>query len=189
MKNRSTPEEKYLIRQARAGNEAAFGRLVERHTPGLFRVVYRAINDTVEAEAIVQETFLRAWESIRRRRYREDERPLFSYLVTIALNLARDRFRRERWLDFSGLEQIAESMPAPEAGPEAQVEKAEMLAALAAAVTGLPPAYRAVIALRYDAGMSYQEISEILGLPLNTVRTHLSRAKANLRRRIETKEI
>jgi RNA polymerase sigma-70 factor (ECF subfamily) len=65
--------------------------------------------------------------------------------------------------------------------PEAQVEETETLRALAEAVAELPTAYKAVIALRYEAGLSYAEIAEILELPINTVRTHLHRAKIRLR--------
>jgi len=178
----SQPDDAELIRQARSGNDEAFGLLVIRHTPALYRVVRRIAEDSAEAEAIVQEAFLRVWRNLQR--YRTG-RPFFPYLVTIALNLARDQWRSFRRLDFEGLEP---ALSDPEPGPEAQLEQAESLQALAEAVAHLPPAYRAIIALRYDAELSYQEIAEALNLPVNTVRTHLRRAKANLKQYLSNPE-
>ena len=179
----SQPDDAELIGQARFGNDEAFSQLVIRHTPALYRVVRRIADDSAEAEAIVQEAFLRVWRNLQR--YRTG-RPFFPYLVTIALNLARDQWRSLRRLDFEGLEPALERDPEP--GPEAQLERAESLQALAEAVAQLPPAYRAVIALRYDAELSYQEIAEALNLPVNTVRTHLRRAKANLKQHLSNLE-
>lgn len=174
-----------LISRARDGDDAAFAHLVTRHTPALYRVVRRLASDQGEAEAIVQEAFLRIWQNLHR--YKED-REFFPYLVTIAVNLGRDQWRKSRFLDFGGLEPLADSLPTPEPGPEIQVEQAERLQTLAQAVGDLPPAYRAVIALRYDASMSYQQIADALSLPLNTVRTHLRRAKGHLRNVLEPLE-
>lgn len=181
----SQPDDAELIRRARSGNDEAFGELVIRHTPALYRVVRRIADDSAETEAIVQEAFLRVWRNLQR--YRTDQ-PFFSYLVTIALNLARDQWRSLRRLDFDGLEPALEALSDTEPGPEAQLEQAESLQALAEAVAQLPPAYRTVIALRYDAELSYQEIAVTLDLPVNTVRTHLRRAKANLKQYLSNLE-
>jgi RNA polymerase sigma-70 factor (ECF subfamily) len=172
-----------LLEHTRSGDTSAFSVLVERYSSDLFRVIRRMASDSSEAEAIVQESFLRVWQ-ILRSPYRKEpdwKRPFFPYLVTIAMNLARDRWRKERFLDFSTLDAVQEVLPSPEPDPEVLVEKHETLEALAEAVTKLPSAYRAVIALRYEAGLSYQEMAEMLELPINTVRTHLRRAKDRLR--------
>lgn len=183
------PDELNLIRRAQAGDDQAFGKLVDQHTPGLYRVVRRMTSDSAEAEVIVQETFLRSWRALRtwkaQREPGKQDRPFFAYLVTIAVNLARDQWRKTRQLDFRDLDAFSDHLPDSEPGPEKQVEQAEALQALADAVADLPPAYRAVIALRYDAEMSYQEMAAALDLPVNTVRTHLFRAKAQLRQVLE----
>jgi RNA polymerase sigma-70 factor (ECF subfamily) len=151
-------------------------------------------DDSEQAEAIVQETFLRAWQRLRSWRPPASlgglgpEKPFFSYLVTIALNLARDQLRRDRRLDFGGLAPLENVLVDPQPGPESRLEESEILERLAQAVADLPPAYRVVIALRYDAGLSYQEISQALGIPLNTVRTHLRRAKTHLRKALRNAE-
>lgn len=177
-------DEQQLITRARSGDEMAFEALLRHYTPALYRVVRRMTADDMETEAILQETFFRFWQTLPR--YRND-RPLFPYLVTIAANLARDRWRRARHLSEASLEEIPAAEEKATELPEARLLNEETLVALAAAVEALPPPYRAVIALRYEAGMSYQEIAAALDLPLNTVRTHLHRAKAHLRATLEEK--
>jgi RNA polymerase sigma-70 factor (ECF subfamily) len=183
-----------LINRSRAGDDQSFAILVRLYTPKLYRVVRRMSSDGSEAEAIVQEAFLRAWRALRtwKARHLEDPdasgQPFFSFLVTIALNLGRDRWRKERFLDFGDPEKTLEWIPDPQPGPEILVETRETLQALAQAVSSLPQPYRIVIALRYDAEMSYEEISQALNLPINTVRTHLHRAKAALRQALRNEE-
>jgi RNA polymerase sigma-70 factor (ECF subfamily) len=182
--------ERDLVRRARRGDDRAFELLVERLAPALYKVVRRVSSDDLETEAIVQETFLRLWRRLGSlAEARPDEvRPLLPFLVTIALNLGRDQWRRSRFVDFSGLAAVEESLAAADLAPEEQVEQSELLERLAGAVAALPPAYRAVIAMRYDAGMSYQEIAGALDLPLNTVRTHIHRAKMTLRQALHLED-
>lgn len=178
----SFPVEQDLIRRARAGDKTAFESLINAYTPRLYKSVRRMTSDTNEAEAILQETFWRIWKGLPR--YEEDRR-FFPYLVTVATNLVRDAWRKERWLLLDDFEVVADQYPSEMPTPETQLEEAEFLQALASAIADLPPAYRAVIALRYDAGLNYEDIAAALDLPLNTVRTHLRRAKATLREKME----
>jgi RNA polymerase sigma-70 factor, ECF subfamily len=184
-----------LISRSRAGDDRAFANLVQLYTPKLYRVVRRMSSDSSEAETIVQEAFLRAWLSLptwKARRLENPEtpgQPFFSFLVTIALNLGRDRWRKERFLDFGDAEKSLEWIPDPRPGPEKLLETKEALQTLAHAVSSLPQPYRIVIALRYDAEMSYEDISQVLDLPINTVRTHLHRAKAALRQALSQEEV
>ncbi len=181
--NNVLSDEHDLLEGARLRDESAFGELVIAYTPVLFRIVRRMVTDTMEAEAILQETFWRFWQALPR--YHAD-RPLLPYLATIASNLARDRYRRERRVEDVDVEDVLESRRSePNRSLERSVDEKKTLDGLAEAVQALPFAYRAVIALRYEAEMSYEEIAEALSLPLNTVRTHLRRAKQILRRQIE----
>lgn len=179
----SASRERELIDRARQHDEAAFAALVDLYTGPLFRIVRRMVLDTMEAEALVQETFWRFWQALPR--YSPD-RPLLPYLATIASNLARDRFRRDRRLDDVDVEALPEQGSGrPDAALEDMAENEMALQRLAGYVESLPFGYRAVISLRYEAGMSYAEIAAALSLPVNTVRTHLRRAKEILRRRLE----
>ncbi|HEX8990612.1 MAG TPA: sigma-70 family RNA polymerase sigma factor [Anaerolineales bacterium] len=184
--NRPPSNERDLLELARQHDEAAFASLVERYTPPLFRVVRRMVTDPMEVESILQETFWRFWQALPR--YSSD-RPLLPYLATIASNLARDRYRRERRLEDVSVEDILEGHADESAPDPGQVlDDQQSLQRLAAAVRDLPFAYRAVVSLRYEANMSYEEIAAARSLPLNTVRTHLRRAKDLLRRRLEEAE-
>ncbi len=172
-----------LVRRARQSDPQAFDLLVERYTPAVYRVVRRLCSDRSEAEAITQEAFLRAWENLPRSK--TDGR-FWPWLVTIALNAARDALKKARPLDFADLpEEQTQAVPASGPGPEEAIEQAQGLEQLAAAVGRLPLPYRMVIALYYQAGLSYEEVGAALGLPVNTVRTHLRRAKQQLRRSLE----
>ena len=173
--------EQELIVRARTGDESAFEQLVKAFTPGLFRVVRRMVVDTGEAEGIIQETFWRVWQALPR--YKEDRR-FFPYLATIATNLIRDAWRKDKRILPDEFEAIAEHFDETPS-PEMQVVEAELLQSLASAVEELPPLYRSVIALRYDAGLSYEDIASAMGLPLNTVRTYLFRAKAALHKSLK----
>ncbi|MGE5072051.1 MAG: RNA polymerase sigma factor [Anaerolineae bacterium] len=181
--NRPRPNERALIEQARAHDESAFAALVEMHAAPLFRIVHRMLADDMETEAIVQETFWRFWQVLPR--YRSDQ-PLLPYLATIASNLARDRHRRDRRIDDIPVDDLLESVPLEsDISVEQWVEDESTMHTLSRLVQELPFNYRAVIALRYEADMSYEQIAASLSLPVNTVRTHLRRAKQLLRRRLE----
>lgn len=168
-----------LVRRTLRGDPEAYAALIECHTRALYRIVRRMCSDRAEAEAITQEAFLRAWENLPRSK---TDRPFRPWLVQIAVNVARDALRQSRPLDFADLpEGEPEGISTDAPGPEERVEETEALVRLAAAVQALPAPYRMAIALRYEAEMSYEDIASALDLPLNTVRTHLRRAKARLR--------
>ncbi|MEW6715995.1 MAG: sigma-70 family RNA polymerase sigma factor [Chloroflexota bacterium] len=171
-----------LIHCARHGDIDAFEQLVARYTPKLYRVVQRMAANTSQAEDITQEAFLRVWQTLSR--FQEDA-DFFPYLAKIATNLLYDEWRRSKRYVFNQLENIDETMSVTTPTPEQVAENAERRKILVQAVCALPPAYRTVIALRYDAEMSYQQIAETLDIPLNTVRTHLHRAKAYLQKFLE----
>lgn len=168
-----------LARQAQQGDLAAYNSLIERQSPALYRVVRRLCSDRAEAEALTQEAFLRAWEHLDR--WKADQ-PFWPWLVRIAVNAARDALKKSRPLDFADLPvDPGESLVTLDPGPEALLEQADQLHRLATAVDCLPAPYRLAITLRYQAELSYEEIGAALNLPVNTVRTHLRRAKQQLR--------
>lgn len=174
-----------LVRKARVGDPEAFDRLVEISTPRLYRIVRRFASDRGEAEAIVQETWLRAWRALPRS---VKDRPVAPWLVRIAVNVARDIWRKKKPLDFADVGGEEDFLQDERPGPEERISQKEALERLVRGVERLRPEYRMVIALRYESGLSYQEIAGVLNLPINTVRTHLHRAKSMLRRWLETED-
>ncbi len=172
-----------LVRRTLRGESDAYDVLIKRHTSAVYRIVRRMCADRAEAEAITQEAFLRAWESLPRS---EHERPFRPWVIQIAVNAARDELKGLRSVDFADLPEgevaeIAEN----KLDPEEQLEQSEVLALLVSAVQELPARYRMIIALRYEAEMTYEQVARALDLPLNTVRTHLRRAKYRLRKALE----
>jgi RNA polymerase sigma-70 factor (ECF subfamily) len=176
-------EELTLVQRAKMREEDAFEQLILSYSAPLYRVVSRMARDPQDAEGVVQEAFWRTWRALDR--YQPD-RSFFAYLVTVALNIQRDQWRAERWVD--DRQEILETITNEKEGnPAAETEDREQQAILNDAIRQLPGIYRAVIALRYDAGMRYEQIAEALNLPVNTVRTHLHRAKRLLRKWLEEK--
>jgi len=171
-----------LIRRASQGEETAFDRLVEIHTPRLYRLVRRMAPDRAEAEALVQEAWLRAW---KHRQRCSPDKPFFPWLAAIALNLARDEWRKRQPLDFADVGDSIDMLPAEEASIEVQIEAQQARARLSRYIEELRPEWRIAIALRYDGGLEYTQIAAVVGIPLNTVRTHLRRARESLRARLE----
>lgn len=171
-----------LIQRSIEGDEAAFEQLILRYTPPLYRVIQRMTVDSQASEAVIQEAFWRVWRSLER--YKND-RPFFPYLVTVAINVQRDLWRADR--EFFDLEIDAQAVEFADqaASPEKLIEGEQLAEMLAGAIRQMPRPYRAVLALRYDAEMSYEEIARALQLPINTVRTHLHRARSILREMME----
>ncbi len=178
-----------LVQRHLLGDEAAFPELVQRYIRSIYNLAYRSTGDSMEAENIAQETFVRAYGALPRW---QPGTPFKPWLLTIALNLCRNwarRVGREQQTaephpmepDDDG-QDLLDRLADPSPDPLEALLAAEASEALERAVDALPLAYRQVIILRYVEGLSYEELAQTLGLPLNTVRTHLLRAKERLRR-------
>jgi RNA polymerase sigma-70 factor (ECF subfamily) len=181
-----------IVALARGGEEAAYRELVRRYERPLFSLLYRMVRDRELAEDLAQETFVKALNAI------ESYRPEYkfsSWIFKIANNAAIDHLRR-RELDTLSLEGSphAETPEAIEAtalqigdrqeSPLDEVEARELGGEIEAAISKLRPEYRSCILLRHVEGRAYEEIAEILGLPLGTVKTYIHRARNELRRQL-----
>lgn len=179
--NRSADAE--LVTRHLAGDPGAFAELVIRYTKSLYNIAYRFTNDAGEAENLTQETFLRAWHVLPRLAL---DKPLKPYLVKITVNLCHDWAERKNIANEVPLEPDTETdLPDRDADPLLAVSATELRERVRVKLELLPPLYRTVIALRYTEDMSYEEMATALDLPLNTVRTHLHRAKTRLRELLE----
>ncbi len=177
-----------LLTQSKQGDASSFRALVERYTAPIYNLAYRLLRDPMDAENVTQETFLRIVLSLERIR---SDAPFKPFLFRIAINLCRDAARKKRPLLFSDLDSAAPRADADEDASAAiaddaptsweRLEEQELHARVRDAIDTLPPKYQLVIALRYVEDFSYAEIAQALDLPLNTVRTHLRRAKQQLR--------
>ena len=158
----------------------AFGELVRRHQDFVFGAAMRVVRNPVLAEDLAQETFVRAYRALPDFR---GESHVRSWLYRIASNLALNAVQRRK-------EYPSEAMPEPAAtgasAPGRQTELSALREALAEAVQSLPPDLRGPLVMREYEGLSYQEIAERTGLPLNTVRTRILRGRRALRGKMES---
>lgn len=170
-----------LVRRAQAGDTEAFGALVTEHQRFVYNLALRATSNAHEAEDVAQEAFVRAWLALPNFRRQAQFR---TWLYRIVTNLCCNRLPRLR-RDLSALseEDIGEySAPVDErTNPAYDVEASEQRAFLHQRIAALPESYRLLVSLRYQDELSYEEIADVLGLPLGTVKTGLFRARAQLR--------
>jgi RNA polymerase sigma-70 factor (ECF subfamily) len=167
--------ERELIRLAQQGDTEAFGQLVVQHQQAVFNIAYRMVGNRQEAEDVAQDSFVRTYQALERF---DRQRPFAPWLYRITTNTALNWLRRRR--PEAELEEETLQMNATPS-PETQAIAAEASERLRAAVATLPPNYRAAIELRHFQGLSYQEMSEALDVPLSDVKSWLFRARRKLR--------
>lgn len=180
------PDDPTLVAAARDGDRAAFEQLVLRYQDRVFRLLYRKLGNHDEALEASQEVFLRAWRAIGRF---QGHAQFYTWLFRIALNCAfSTRKRRHRrnavFVPAPAPEHERDGEPEPPArtpGPEAEALRREQGARIHAAIAALPPLYQQIVLLRDIEGMRYEEIGQILDLPLGSVKSRLHRARLQLR--------
>jgi RNA polymerase sigma-70 factor (ECF subfamily) len=187
---RLTDQEVVLL--ARSGREAAYRELIRRYERPVFALLFRMVRDRELAEDLSQETFVKALNAI------ESYRPEFkfsSWIFKIANNAAIDHLRRRELdtlsLDGSPHAETPEAMQATalqigarQESPLDTVEAKELGSEIEAAIGRLRPEYRSCILLRHVEGRAYEEIAEILDLPVGTVRSRIFRARVQLKQRL-----
>ncbi|MDW7981644.1 MAG: RNA polymerase sigma factor [Thermomicrobium sp.] len=168
-----------LVAAARRGDHDAFSELVRRYRRLVFAVAYRLLGDPYLAEDVTQEAFVRAYVALDRFRGASFR----AWVLRIAHNAALDHLRAASRHRHVPLEQ-APDQPEP-FGPPAALEYGGAAAALEAALAALPPDQRAVVLLADVEGLPYEEIAEVLQVPLGTVKSRLARARVRLRSLLE----
>lgn len=179
------PSDEELVDAFQAGDLSAFDILLRRWDRKIQGAICRLIGSEEDARDLCQETFLKAYRSLRSFK---GEARFSSWLYQIALNACRDRMRRRRGKTLVSLEGLEESGSVPLASePSALdlVEANDLARAVAAAVAALPDEQREVIILKEYQGLTFLEIAEVLGLPTSTVKTRLYRGLGQLRERLE----
>ncbi len=187
--NFGTSEERILIERSRRGDLDAFDKLVRQYEKSVFNTALRLSGSYDDASDISQEAFVRTWNNLRS--FRGDAQ-FSTWLYRIVTNVFLDDRKKKRArphrslddeiaLDESSVErQYAD--PAP--GPVEIAEGDERKKLLARAISTLPEAQRAMVVLYHSQGLSYEEIAEITGQPMGTVKSRLNRARLALRDRL-----
>jgi RNA polymerase sigma-70 factor (ECF subfamily) len=185
----TTLEDKELAGMAAKGREMAFRELLSRYERPVFSLVYRMVRDRTLAEDLSQEAFIRAFNAIKsyKPRYK-----FSSWIFKIANNHTID-YLRKRKLDTVSIdgsphartsEEEAQTrlvVESHEEAPDRYVEAKELGGQIEEAIGMLRPEYRTAVLLRHVEGYTYEEIAEIMELPLGTVKTYLHRARAELK--------
>lgn len=175
-----------LVEKALAGSQEAYRLLVERYQRPVYGILVRMVRNAPIAEELAQDSFVKAFSKLESF---DKRRKFASWLFKIAHNTAIDHLRKKE-LDTVSLETPDDTSVDPiavvadqrEAGPEDRALHGDLARALEEAIANLRPEYREAVLLRYQAGLPYEEIADITGLALGTVKTHLFRARKSLAR-------
>jgi len=172
------PTDDDLVAAAVNGQGEAFGILVERYERAVYHLAVRTLRDAEEAKDATQEAFFKGFRALRT--FRPGAK-FSTWIFTIVYRVCCDRLARRKRYSGDELPDRAD----PSAGPQEQAESADEARRLRAAIDALPEKYRTVITLFHLQNKQYEEIAQVLDLPLGTVKTHLFRAKDRLRKALE----
>jgi len=186
---RSSLNDSALTKAFQAGESGVFDKLVLRHKDKVFNLCYRFLGDHQEANDSAQEIFIKVYQSLKKFRFKSS---FSTWLYRITLNTCKNRIKsmeyrfkkRMKRLDIQEMpthgnpsnEWVDESQ-----SPMAALEKKERSRIIQEAINSLPETKRTMILLRDIEGLTYDEIAEVAGLNLGTVKSKLARARADLR--------
>ncbi len=160
-------EEAYWVARCRRGDEGAMRALITKHRRRLIRIAANVLRDSHEAEDVAQEAFVKAFREIGKLR---DDRAFSSYVYRICVRLCMDRLRSRR--SEPGLVDKIQLSEAPSVETRVLVEKL---------LGKLSPDLRATLVLREIEQLSYEEVAEVLNVPVGTVRSRLHTAREKFR--------
>ena len=166
-----------LVEATLAGDGNAYRRLVERHEGRVYRFLLKHVTCADEAQDLAQETFLQAYRSLRN--YHGDAK-LSTWLIGIGLNVARNHHNRARSPAANGSEDEIESLLCRTGDPLESLRQTGVLRTLYRAIGELVPEQRECLTLIALEGLPYEEASSLLGIPVGTLKSRLSRARAKL---------
>jgi RNA polymerase sigma-70 factor (ECF subfamily) len=177
-----------LVRLCLKGQERAAHELVSRYQRPVFSFIYRMIRDRELAEDLAQDTFIRAFDNLRKY---DPAYKFSSWLFKVGHNLTVDHIRR-RELDTVSIhgapdavttdqqEATSVTLESEFEQPDELLEARELGSSIEEAIDRLRPEYRTAVMLRHVEGYSYDEIAEVMEIPLGTVKTYIHRARAEL---------
>jgi RNA polymerase sigma-70 factor, ECF subfamily len=181
--------EAQLVKASQQGDQDAYALLVQKHQRLVFNIVLRMLQDYEEASEITQEAFFAAWQGLPSFR---GEAHFATWLYRIAYNCALkqlERRKRERSLQ---ADMAAEQMLVgvnKQKGTEDMLELRALQAMVREQMEKLPHKYRIVLILRHLQEKTYEEMADILSMPVGTIKTHLFRARHLLKKRLYNEEV
>ncbi|MFO7294684.1 MAG: sigma-70 family RNA polymerase sigma factor [Clostridia bacterium] len=176
-------DEALLVEKAQNGDVLAFEELVSFYAKKIYNYCYRMTNNREDAEDLAQEVFIKVYRNLKS--FKRDSR-FSTWIYRIAYNTCVDRYRKSKKLDTVSLnygkdeDAVEIQLVSDDPLPEEEVIKKERYRKLQACIASLKPEYKTALILRDIQNYSYAEIAEILQVPLGTVKSHISRARAAL---------
>ena len=188
--NKTPPAEAKLIAQARSGDRSAYGQIVSLYQDRLFNTVYRLLDNAEDAQDVVQDAFIHAYQSLNS--FKGDSL-FFTWLYRIAVNTAISWKRKRRMVFRLQLDrEDGVSMEPQDVStghqPGHALEQAEEERRIQEALNRVSPEHRAVLILKDMEGQKYETMAEILEVPIGTIRSRLHRARLELRVVLEQME-
>ena len=176
-----------LVKRCQAGDSEAFDELVTRYRTRIFAMIYNMVHNEQDAWDLAQDSFVKAWKSIKRFHGRSS---FYTWIYRIVMNVTIDWLRKKQikgaGLEFDDAIQLKEVNPASKTLPKAEplpyerMERTEIRARIDHAIEQLSPEHRAVILMKETEGMQYHEIAESLGCSIGTVMSRLFYARKKL---------
>jgi len=177
-----------LVSACQVGDQDAFALLVQRHQRFVFNLVFRMLGQYEEADEVTQETFLAAWQGLPG--FRGNAR-FSTWLYRIAYNCALKQLeqrKRDQALQLAIQVEQADQRINNDERIGTEIEARDRQIIVREHLSNLPAKYRIVLVLRHLQEMTYEEMAEILTMPIGTIKTHLFRARNLLKERLEALE-
>ncbi|MCY3782118.1 MAG: sigma-70 family RNA polymerase sigma factor [Chloroflexi bacterium] len=173
-----------IIQRALGGDQNGYAELYDRFAASLYRLCYSLLMNEQDAEDILQESFLYAFKNLHR--YDSGKASLKTWLYTIAVSRCRNTYRRKRFLTVDITQWLGLELKAPPSeAPEAAVIRRDASESISKALLELSPRLREAIVLRYGQGMTYREISEVMGCPQKTAESRVRLGHQRLRESLQ----
>ena len=180
-----------LISKAKSGDENALQELLSKYKIAVYNLIYRMVKDKQEAEDLTQETFIKTFKSLPSF---NEEYAFSTWIFKIATNNCIDFFRKRKLKTYSidkpikyKTSEIQQDHPDPDLNAEKNLLAKERSELIKRAIDSLPKKYNEAIVLRHRQEKSYEEISEMLNLPLGTVKARIFRAREMLNKALKEK--
>lgn len=172
-----------LVKSCLQGDMGSFSELVRRYQKQVYSLAYRLTNDAEEAMDLSQEVFLKIYQVLERY---DGTRPFFPWMYKVASNICYSLLRKkpQESVPLDKIIEFTPLVPKMESQPEDYYESREIQQLVQRAIVELPEKYRVPLVLRYLEDLTYQQISEVMELPVSTIETRLYRGKALLQKRL-----
>lgn len=187
MRKENVPTDEQLIERFQNGDMYAFDLIVKRYKDQLINFVYHFLGDRIDAEDVVQETFLRVYKN--KHLYRNIAK-FSTWIYTIAGNLAKTELRRRKRRRLMSISQmgfdsrdydIADEDPTPDKSVDGKMKEET----IRNEIDQLPIRFKEVVVLRDIQEFSYEEISDILDIPIGTVKSRVNRGRSRLQKKLK----